>query len=202
MRRIATTAVLPAALTALLLALLTGCSPYKTTGGDGRMPELEADAQTAIARFKEQDPSIEQFFENSYGYAVFPKVAKGGAGIGGARGRGVVYRDGQMVGYATLSQGSVGFQLGGQVYRELIFFKDEHAFREFTEGNLEFSGQASAVAASAGASANADYEAGVAIFTLQRGGLMYEASIGGQKFSFTPLPDNAGDTSAGTGGEG
>ena len=183
----------PAARTLLAVALLAafaaGCSTYKSTAG-GQMPGLEEDAQAAITRFKEKDPSLNQFFDNAYGYAVFPEVGKGGAGIGGAYGKGVVFKGGEKVGYSTISQGSIGFQLGGQVFRELIFFKDEIAFNNFTEGNFEFSAQASAVAATAGASANADYESGVAIFTMQKGGLMYEASIGGQKFSYRPISSN------------
>jgi lipid-binding SYLF domain-containing protein len=180
------TALVPTILAAVVLAgFAAGCSSYKTSRG-GRVPGLEQEAQTAIARFKEKDPTIDQFFEDSYAYVVFPEVAKGGAGVGGAHGKGVVYRNGEIVGYSTVSQGSIGFQLGGQVFREIIFFKDEHAFNDFKQGNMEFSAQASAVAASKGASADADYESGVAVFTLAKGGLMYEASIGGQKFSFTP----------------
>ena len=181
----------------ITLAGVAGCSTYKKTGGSGLSETqlLESRAQEAIEAFKEEDPSMSRFFESAHAYVVFPKVAKGGAGIGGARGRGVTYRDGKVTGYSTLTQGSLGFQLGGQVYREIIFFRTPRSYEQFTKGNLEFSAQASAVAATAGASADADYEEGVAIFTMERGGLMYEASIGGQKFSFTPkLSGNANES--------
>jgi len=147
------------------------------------------------------------FFDESYGYAVFPSIGKGGIGIGGARGRGRVYEKGHYVGDTTMTQLTVGFQLGGQAYSQIIFFKDERAFDVFTSGNFEFGAQATAVAITAGASAAAtttgtgisasgsetaakaggDYVKGMAVFTIPKGGLMYEASIGGQKFSYKPV---------------
>ena len=140
----------------------------------------------AIADFKNHDPSIKRFFDNAYGYTVFPTVAKGGIGIGGAYGEGEVYERGRLVGTASLTQVTIGFQLGGQAYSEFVFFKDKKTLDDFKQGNFELSAQASAVAATAGAAANADYDKGVAVFTYIKGGLMYEASVGGQKFSFTP----------------
>jgi lipid-binding SYLF domain-containing protein len=149
----------------------------------------------------------DEFFENSYGYAVFPSIGKGGIGIGGARGKGQVYAGGEHVGDATMTQLTVGFQLGGQVYSQIIFFEDQRAFEEFTSENFEFGAQATAVAITASASATAgttgtgagasatggqtgktggDYYKGMAVFTFAKGGLMYEASIGGQKFSYKP----------------
>ena len=148
---------------------------------------LEENTSEAIALFKETDPSLESFFDSSYGYAVFPKVGKGGMGLGGAHGKGLVYRNGEIVGRTSLTQFTVGFQLGGQVYQQVIFFEDQRSYDDFTGGNFELSAQASAIAAAAGVAANAKYRYGVAIFTLGKGGLMYEASVGGQKFSFTPL---------------
>lgn len=141
-------------------------------------------AQT-IATFKTKDPSIKKFFSKAYGYAVFPTVAKGGIGIGGAYGEGKVYRRGAYIGETSLSQLTIGFQLGGQAYSEVIFFGSKAALDEFIKGEFEFSAQASAVAITAGASADAAYNNGVAIFTVAKGGLMYEASVGGQKFTFT-----------------
>jgi lipid-binding SYLF domain-containing protein len=146
------------------------------------------------------------FFDKSYGYAVFPTIGKGGIGIGGAYGKGRVYAGGNYVGDTSMTQVSIGFQLGGQAYSQIIFFEDKRSFDEFTSGNFEFGAQASAVAITAGASAaatttgssagasggknNADtvgkYYKGMAVFTVAKGGLMYEASIGGQKFSYTP----------------
>lgn len=140
----------------------------------------------AIAAFKNKDPGINTFFQKAYGYAVFPSVGKAGMGIGAAHGKGKVYRRGSYIGNASLSQLTIGFQLGGQVYSEIIFFKDKAALDDFIGGHFELGAQVSAVAATAGASADAGYSGGVAIFTIAKGGLMYEASIGGQKFKFRP----------------
>jgi lipid-binding SYLF domain-containing protein len=146
------------------------------------------------------------FFSTAYGYAVFPTIGKGGVGVGGAFGKGRVYAKGKYVGDASMSQLTVGFQLGGQAYSQIIFFQDERSFKEFTSGNFAFGAEASAVAitAAAGASANTtgssagvsggkndaknvgQYNKGMATFTVAKGGLMYEASIGGQKFSYKP----------------
>jgi lipid-binding SYLF domain-containing protein len=146
------------------------------------------------------------FFANSYGYAVFPTIGKGGIGIGGAYGKGRVYAKGAYVGDTSMTQLSVGFQLGGQAYSQIIFFEDKRAFDEFTGGNFEFGAEASAVAITAGVSAEATttgssagasggkhdattvgkYYKGMAVFTVAKGGLMYQASVGGQKFSYTP----------------
>lgn len=141
-------------------------------------------AAKAIVEIKKADPGIQKFFDDAAGYAVFPKVGKGGIGIGGAYGDGLVIVDDKVVGKTALTQVTVGFQLGGQVYSEFIFFKDDVALANFQRGNYELGAQASAVAATAGASADADYDKGVAIFTHTGGGLMYEATVGGQKFDY------------------
>jgi lipid-binding SYLF domain-containing protein len=138
----------------------------------------------AIADFKAEDPDMQVFFDKAYGYALFPSVGKGGIGIGGAYGTGKVYEQGREIGTTKLTQVTVGFQLGGQAYREIIFFEDKSALVDFTGGNFEFSAQATAVALTSGVAKDADYSDGVAVFTIEKGGLMYEASIGGQKFSF------------------
>ena len=148
---------------------------------------LEEKSTEAIEVFGQTDPSLVDFFESSYGYAIFPSVGKGGMGLGGAHGKGLVYKADEIVGRTSLTQFTVGFQFGGQVYQQVIFFEDARSFDNFTGGNFELSAQASAIAAAAGVAANAKYRQGVAIFTLGKGGLMYEASVGGQKFSFTPL---------------
>jgi lipid-binding SYLF domain-containing protein len=145
------------------------------------------DVAEAISNFKNKDPKMKVFFNKAYGYAIFPTVGKGGIGIGGAYGTGEVYKKGRLIGTTSLTQITIGFQLGGQAYSEIIFFKDRKTLDHFTSGNFEFNAQASAVAVTAGASADADYNNGVAIFTLAKGGLMYEASVGGQKFSFDPI---------------
>lgn len=147
----------------------------------------EKSAQEAIAAFKAKDSKLQAFFDKARGYAVFPSVGKAGFGIGGAHGSGVVYKQGKAIGTTTLTQLTIGFQLGGQVYSEIIFFKDQAALDRFTKGQFELGAQASAVAVTAGAAANVDYSEGVAIFTMTKGGLMYEASVGGQKFSFEPI---------------
>ncbi len=138
----------------------------------------------AIATMTEKDSGMVKWFRDSYGYAVFPNVGKGGMGIGGAHGNGIVYRGRAPVGRTALTQITVGLQLGGQSFVEVIFFKDKTAFDDFTRGNFEFGAQVSAVALSAGASANLAYNGGVAVVTMAKGGLMYEASVGGQKFEY------------------
>ena len=147
--------------------------------------QADSDVAKTIAAFKTKDPGLKKFFDKAHGYAVFPTVGKGGIGIGGAYGEGKVYRQGKYIGTTSLSQLTFGFQLGGQAYSEVIFFGSRAALDKFTAGNFEFSAQASAVAVTAGASADADYDGGLAVFTIAKGGLMYEASVGGQKFSYT-----------------
>ncbi len=176
-----------AVLALLTLSLLfTGCASTRPPVGADR-DYLASNAQATVSLFKQRDPKIERFFERSYGYAIFPRIAKGGVGFGGANGRGLVYEENKLVGYTTLSQATFGFQLGGQTFSEIIFFKDKIDLEHFQEGKFEFGAQASAVAIRAGGSADADYSRGVAIFTMTRGGLMYEASVGGQKFTYETL---------------
>jgi len=146
--------------------------------------KLELSVAQAILNAKDKDPSLEKWFDTAYAYAVFPRVGKGGMGIGGAHGKGIVIRGDATVGKTSLSQVTVGFQLGGQVYSQFIMFRDKTAFDNFARGNFEMGAQVSAVAITLGASADANYDGGVAVFTIAEGGLMYEASIGGQKFKY------------------
>ncbi len=162
-----------------LVALLA--LPLAARAGDVK------DAQETVAVFKKTDPGLSRFFERSMGWAVFPTVGKGAIGIGGAHGSGVLFERGKAVGTCTLTQLTVGFQLGGQAYSEIIFFESEKTLTDFKNGALALAAQVSAVAAAEGASANAKYQLGVAVFTIAKGGLMYEASVGGQKFSFEPF---------------
>ena len=149
------------------------------------------------------------FFNHAYGYALFPTIGKGGVGVGGAHGSGRVYVGGKHVGDTKMTQVTYGLQLGGQAYSQVIFFEDQRAFEEFTSGNFEFGAQATAVAITASAGAQAStgggtqagaaggrhdaatvsggYRKGMAIFTVAKGGLMYEATLGGQKYKYTPL---------------
>ena len=145
---------------------------------------LLAEAELAVEAFKQQDATLKTFFEDAAGWAVLPTVGKGGAGIGGAYGKGVVFAGGEFLGYCDMTQASFGFQFGGQAYSQIVFFKSEDALSRFTAGNFEFSAQVSAVAATAGIAASTDYVNGMAVFTLAKGGLMYEATVAGQKFDY------------------
>ncbi|RKF13213.1 hypothetical protein DBZ36_19325 [Alginatibacterium sediminis] len=156
---------------------------------------------STISTFRQASQTA-PFFEGAYGYAVFPSVGKGGIGLGGAYGQGQVYRGGSAVGKSKLVQVTFGFQLGGQAFSQIVFLQDKRAYDEFTSGSFEFGAQASAVAITLGASAQAgttgtgaqagdnqakaNYVSGYAIFTSAKGGLMYEATIGGQTFTFDP----------------
>jgi lipid-binding SYLF domain-containing protein len=165
----------------LILAFSLTTSALMAQSKDSK---LIADASAAKAEFIRTDAGLAGIFNSSYGYVIFPNVGKGAIGIGGAAGNGIVYQKGKMVGRASMKQVSVGFQWGGQAYREVIFFDSKDALDRFKASKYEFSAQVSAVAATAGASANVKYRDGVAVFTQQKGGLMYEASIGGQKFKY------------------
>ncbi len=147
---------------------------------------LTTECESAKAEFLKQDDSLKAVFEKASGYVIFPSVAKGALGIGAAKGKGELFEKGKdkPSGQANLAQVTIGFQAGGQAYAELIFFEDQTSMDNFKKGNFEFSAQASAVAVKAGAGANAKYEKGVMILTMAKGGLMYEASIGGQKFKY------------------
>ena len=167
---------------ALSLALILGSATAFGDWDADEAIEYDEKAQEAIATFKESDPSIQKFFDEAVGYVVIPTVGKAGFGIGGARGKGILYENGLATAVVTLSQLSFGFQWGGQAYSEFIFFEDATALGDFKRGNYELGAQASAVAITAGVSADAEFNGGMAIFTQAKGGLMYEASVGGQKF--------------------
>jgi lipid-binding SYLF domain-containing protein len=174
-------------------------------------PALADDVSTTIENFR--GAGAGDFIDDAYGYAVFPSIGKGGIGIGGAHGKGDVFVGGKRVGQTKMNQITYGLQLGGQVYSQMIFFRDERAFDDFTSGNFEFGAQATAVALTAGAQASTssggggntssgtdadsskvnadekqyDKRSGMATFTIAKGGLMYEATLGGQKFKYEPL---------------
>ena len=149
--------------------------------------ELRNQVKETIELFKKTDPGMSKFFGTAQGYAVLPKVTKGGAGIGAARGGGLVYEKGNLIGEVKLTQATIGAQLGGQTYSEVVFFENKETMDSFKKNNFALSAQAGATAAAAGAASNANYKLGVAVFTLARGGLMAEASVGGQKLQFIPL---------------
>jgi hypothetical protein len=153
-------------------------------------------------------PGVSPFFSSAYGYAVWKTIARGGLGIGAATGKGQVYVDGQVVGFSRLIDISIGLQAGGQAYKQVIFFENKAAFDKFASGNFEFSAQASAVAVTASAQASSStqgtlatagagdpnvaataggYQDGLRVFTMATGGLMYQATIAGQKYGFRPV---------------
>jgi lipid-binding SYLF domain-containing protein len=145
------------------------------------------ESEHAVTEIVAADAGQQKFLDNAAGYAVFPNVAKGGLVIGGAGGSGFVFEKGKAVGTATLSQVTIGAQVGGQAYYEIIYFENAETLAAFKKGEWTMAAQVSAVALSSGASANAKYKEGVAVFTLTKAGAMAEASIGGQKFSYTPI---------------
>ena len=152
--------------------------------------QKEEDVKEVIQEFEKKDPGMQAWFRDAYGYAVFPSVGKGAIGVGGAHGDGLVYEQGKLIGKTSLTAVTFGLQLGGQAFREVIFFKDKTALDDFTRGNFEFQGGLSAVALKEGVSKDLAYNKGVAVMTATKGGLMAEASIGGQKFSFKPVKEN------------
>lgn len=166
--------------TLLFSLLFTVAVSAQTKDDKETMNKAAKTKKTLISK----DEGLTKFFNSSYGYAIFPSVGKGAMVVGGAHGEGIVYQGGVAKGKTTLNQLTVGLQLGGQAYMEVIFFEDERAYKNFIEGEFKLSAQVSAVAVTAGASADAAYNDGVAVFTAAKGGLMYEASVGGQKFDF------------------
>ena len=170
----------------LLLTVLTVVAMGWVTANAAWDPdegkEYDEKAQVALAEFKEKDPKVQSFIDKSAGYVIIPTVGKAALGVGGARGKGVLYENGEVTAVITLTQLSFGFQGGGQAYSEFIFFEDAATLENFKRGNYELNAQASAVAITAGASADAEFNGGMAIFTQAKGGLMYEAAVGGQKF--------------------
>ena len=149
--------------------------------------QLQADVDAAIKTFKKADSSLKTMFTKASGYVVFPNVGKGGFIVGGAHGNGHVYAGGKLIGYASLTQVTVGAQIGGQEFSEVIFFETKEALAKFKESGYALSAQLSAVAAAEGASKDAKYVDGVLVFTQAKKGLMVEASVGGQKFKFEPV---------------
>jgi lipid-binding SYLF domain-containing protein len=171
-----------------LIATLTLVGALAAAAADA--DRLSSESQDAIQRLQQSSPRIQRLFNEAYGYAIFPSVGKGAIGIGGAEGRGQVFERGQLMGTARLVQGTVGAQLGGQSYTEVIFFESEKALSEFKDGKTAVSAALSAAVAADGAGAEAKYQHGVLVYTMQRSGLMFEASIGGQHFKFTPLSES------------
>jgi lipid-binding SYLF domain-containing protein len=184
---------LPIVLTAGLLA--SGCATAPQTASD--RSDLHIEVSTAAQRMYDTDPDFQPFIHKAYGYVLFPEVGKGAVGAGGAYGRGEVYEQGRFVGYADLSQATLGVQLGGQSFSEAIAFESPLALQHFEAGKLTFAANASAVAMKSGAAASARYSDGVAVFVEPVGGLMFEAAIGGQSFSFQPSNEPLAEPNSG-----
>ena len=178
------TTIARAAFATLVVALLMGCTtlPPTTEERDELLQRAEAERQ----EWKKIDPDMEAFVQKRYGFAFFPEVTKGGLVFGGAYGRGVVVEQGTHVGYADLTEGSFGLQIGGQTYSELIVFQDKYAFERFKRNAVDFGAQASAIVATRSASTNAPFVDGIAVFVRPLSGAMAEASIGGQRFTYAP----------------
>ena len=167
------------------LAILSGCATAPTSRED--KAEMSRDVRTALAKAKAQDSSLQAFLDKAYGYAIFPEVGKGAAGVGGAYGKGEVYERGKKIGYCDLSQATIGLALGGQQFTEILAFENKAALDAFKKGELKFAAQATGTALKSGASANAKFTDGVSVLTANEQGFMGEAAVGGQTFSFQPL---------------
>ena len=169
-------------ITIFIVAFAFASTAAFSAWGKDEVAELDPKAKEAMTEFLKADPGMQKMLDRSVGYVVIPTVGKAGFGIGGARGKGLLYENGNPTAVVTLSQLSIGFQWGGQAYSEYILFEDKPTLSDFKRGNYELGAQVSAVAVTAGVSADAAFVDGMAIFTQAKGGLMYEASVGGQKF--------------------
>jgi lipid-binding SYLF domain-containing protein len=169
--------------TFLLLALTT-LFVSAVHAQDARTQRLIDDAEKAKTSFIESDKLMQHMFDKAYGYAILPNVGKGAAGIGGAAGSGIVYEQGKMIGSVKMKQLTVGLQVGGQSYREVIFFEDKETLERFKTNEFEFAAQTSAAAIKAESYTDVEYNDGVLVFTQKKTGLMYDASVGGQKFNY------------------
>lgn len=168
--------------------VLIGCRVAPETTEQKQV--LMAEVDEAIAVIKARDPSIQRFFDDSYGYAVLPKIVKGAFIVGAGHGKGAVFEQKELIGYCNMTQISGGISFGGEYYREYIFFKDKMDLDKFRTGEYTFSAQMMAIAARSGVAAKADYKGGMAVFILADVGLMADASLGGQKFNFVRLDPN------------
>jgi len=164
------------------IALLAACSTAPRTAED--RSELLQEANSALSEARSGSATFDEIIRNAPGYAVFPTVGKGGAGVGGAYGRGIVYKNDAPIGYTDLSQATIGAQIGGQTYTQILVFETEQALERFRQGNYEFGAQATAVALQSGRGTNAKFRDGIAVFTMAERGMMVEAAVGGQKFSY------------------
>ena len=172
-----------------LFSFVAALLPHFTQAQDQEAEELLSKSNEAKEEFIKTDPSMAALFESSYGYVIFPHIGKGGFIVGGSGGDGILYEQGNPIGEVKTGQVTVGAQIGGQAYREVIFFENEDALGRMKANKVEFSGQVSAVAVKSGVSQNAKYTDGVSVFTQNLGGLMAEATVGGQKFKYKAFKD-------------
>ena len=170
-------------------ALVGACGVTPNVGTPSEQQAIHLQTQDALSQFEQADYSFRQRLESAYAYAIFPDVITAAVGVGGAHGNGEVYAGGRLIGYADLSQGNIGVQLGAQKFAEVVLFENAGSLSDFQRSTLEFDARASAVAAASGAAATADYSKGVLVFTLPQSGLMVQAAIGGQKFRYTSAGD-------------
>ena len=168
-----------------LLAFVAYLLPHSIQAQGKESEKLLSESSKAKTEFIKTDPSMAALFESSYGYVIFPKIGKGGLIVGGSGGDGILYEKGKSIGLVKTGQVTVGAQIGGEAYREVIFFESQDALDRMKQSKTEFSSQISAVAVKSGVSKNAKYTDGVSVFTQDLGGLMAEATVGGQKFKYT-----------------
>lgn len=171
--------------TLIVGAGLVGCSTTPRT--EAEKMTLVQQSQAALTKMQGEDSSLQSFLANSAGYAVFPEIGKGGLIAGGAYGKGVVYRRGAAVGYADMSQATIGAQIGGQSYTQIVVFQSEEKLQDFMANKLTFTANASAVAVKAGAAAATQFQNGVAVFARSDAGLMGEATVGGQQYRYQAM---------------
>ena len=175
------------------LFMTVGCATAPRT--QAQRDSLVAESDATVATMTSQDPSLRDLLDRSPGYAVYPNVGSAGAIVGGAYGRGVVFEDGQPVGFTELNQGSVGAIIGGQSFSQIVVFENDAAIGRMKSGNFDVGAEASAVALKAGIAANARFEGGVAVFQMPKGGLMATAAINGQKINYEPMGGDSFDSS-------
>ena len=175
------------AIAVAILTLAVGNSAFASAGENAPSSKFSKECSDALELFKKTDSKLAGLMASAAGYAIFPDIAKGAVVIGGAHGEGEVFASGKIIGTATVTQVTMGLALGGQSYAELILFETEDTLNQFASGKLALSAQTSAVLAAEGSAGNAKYQLGVLIFTIPKGGIMVEASVGGQNFNFIPL---------------
>jgi lipid-binding SYLF domain-containing protein len=173
------------------MAALIPVSPALAGWDAKRGRQERAEARETVASFQ-AEPELQPYFREAWGYAVFPTVGQAAFFFGGAYGTGEVYEQGNLVGSARISKGSVGFQIGGEAYSEIVFFRTRRALERFEKGGLAFDAGASATAITVGANVEAAWSDGVAVFARSKGGLMASAAVGGQTFQFEPISRRAG----------